>query len=132
MDVFLQTGIQAYCRRNKHWACPEKPGHEGNGTCALDDRACSTDVQYGTQSVLPLHIRTENNCARVCFVIALHLALGIFLGTAPPDWFIRESFPSTRKFVPRNSQLVALVALKARNTEMNVHHSNIAEVRAAE
>lgn len=46
--------------------------------------------------------------------------------------FIRENFPATRKVLPRNSQPVAVVARKTRNTEVDVVDSSTTEVKDAE
>lgn len=69
--------------------------------------------------MIPLHFYLSNLCSCTGFGVAAHLAVDIFPGTSFFDRFIRGTFPSVRKIIPRNSQFVTILA-HAKTTK-NVH-----------
>lgn len=79
-----------------------------------------------------LHLHLDKLCTRVWFSIALHLAVDILLGTTFIDWFMSGIYPAGRKVVPRNSQSVAIVAWKPRNTKVDVVDASTMGVKDAE
>lgn len=66
------------------------------------------------------------------FRTALHLAVDILPGTTFICRFVGAIFPAERKFVPSKFQLIAMVARKPRNTEVNVVDWSTTEVKEPE
>lgn len=79
-----------------------------------------------------LYLCLGDFCILVWFRIASHLALDILLGTVFIDRSMFKIFPIERKVELRNSQPVAIVACKPRDTEVNVVDSCTLELTESE
>lgn len=87
---------------------------------------------FRLDGLIRLHLCTGKLCTQVWFGIAPHPALHISLSTKYIDRFIHVIFTAEKNIIPRNSQLVAIVAGKPQKTEGNLVDSGTTEIDEAE